>query len=154
MTDDGERISTLDRNLGPRSGSIQEALGREATFGNGLCAQLAMELEVKDSYPDLSRPIQCCSFSRREPLLEVLLDFPVDLEAIAFEENKGLTTALVLAAWRDSLTSCCLLLEAGVNLTKPARPQKARFTPQPSITPGTKWTCFSPTVPNTMSSPR
>jgi hypothetical protein len=150
MTNDGERISTLDRNLGPRSGSIQEALRREATFGNGLCSQLAMELEVKDSYSDLSRPIHCCSFSRREPLL----DFPVDLEAIAFEENKGLTTALVLAACRGPLTSCCLSLEAGANLTIPARSQKARFTIQPSITPGTKWTCFSPTVPNTMSSPR
>ena len=113
-----------------------------------------LKLEVKDGYPDLSRPIHFCSFSGRKALLEILLDFSVALEAIAFEENKGLTTALVLAARRGFLTSCYLLLEAGANPTIPARPQKACSTPQPSITPVTKWTCFSLTVPNTMSSPR
>lgn len=73
------------------------------------------KLEIDPSFPGQSRAIHFCSFARREALLKVLLKHQPDLEVKTFEENKGLTTALVLASWEGSLSSCRLLLEAGAN---------------------------------------
>ena len=84
--------------------------------------------EIEEGYPNLSRPIHFCSLSGRETLLAILLEFPVDLEAIAFEENKGLTTALVLAAWEGSLESCHLLLNAGANPNTCASTESPLYT--------------------------
>lgn len=86
------------------------------------------KFEIKDGCPGLSQPIHFCSFAERETLLELLPNYPVDLEAIAFEENKGLTTPLVLAAWEGSLTSCRLLLEAGANPNSCASAESPLFT--------------------------
>lgn len=72
-------------------------------------------VEPDDTYPHASRGVHFCSLAGRESLLEVLLKYSPDLEALTCEENKGLTTPLVLAAWEGSLISCKLLLEAGAN---------------------------------------
>jgi len=73
------------------------------------------KLEPDDSYSHKTMGVHVCSFSGRERCLEILLNYRPDLEAITLEENKGLTTPLVLAAWEGSLESCRLLLEAGAN---------------------------------------
>jgi ankyrin repeat protein len=67
------------------------------------------------SYAHQTMGVHVCSLAGREPLLAVLLAFAPDLEVVTFEENKGLTTPLVLAAWEGALESCRLLLEAGAN---------------------------------------
>ena len=72
-------------------------------------------LEIDESYPYETRGVHFCSFSGREQLLQILLKHGPDLEVITFEENKGLTTPLVLAAWEGSVESCRLLLDAGAN---------------------------------------
>ena len=73
------------------------------------------EVKPDESYPYDTKGIHICSFSGRERLLNILLKYHPGLEAITFEENKGLTTALVLAVWEGSLESCRLLLDAGSN---------------------------------------
>ena len=73
------------------------------------------KLEPDESYPYETRGTHVCSFSGRERILEVLLRYDQDLEVMTYEENKGLTTSLVLAAWEGSLESCRLLLAAGAN---------------------------------------
>jgi ankyrin repeat protein len=72
-------------------------------------------LKPDDSYPYKTKGAHVCSLSGRERLLEILLKNDPDLEAVTYEENKGLTTSLVLAAWEGSLESCRLLLNAGAN---------------------------------------
>ena len=73
------------------------------------------KIEPSDAYMHPTKGVHVCSFAGRERLLAVLLKHSPDLEAITFEENKGLTTALVLAAWEGSAETCRLLLEAGAN---------------------------------------
>jgi len=73
------------------------------------------KVEPDTSYTHQTKAIHICSFAGREKLLKTLLNHNPALEVITFEENKGLTTPLVLAAWEGSLESCTLLLEAGAN---------------------------------------
>ena len=73
------------------------------------------KVEQDDSYHYETTGIHICSFSGRERLLEILVKHSPDLEVFTFEENKGLTTPLVLAAWEGSLKSCQILLDAGAN---------------------------------------
>ncbi|MEM7386745.1 MAG: ankyrin repeat domain-containing protein, partial [Verrucomicrobiota bacterium] len=72
-------------------------------------------LEEGDPKSSATRAVHFCSLAGREVLLKVVLAHGPDLEVRTFEENKGLTTPLVLAAWEGSLESCRLLLEAGAN---------------------------------------
>jgi hypothetical protein len=72
-------------------------------------------VEPDEAYAYETKGVHVCSFSGREGLLKVLLAHSPDLEAITFEENKGLTTPLVIAAWEGSLESCRMLLDAGAN---------------------------------------
>lgn len=73
------------------------------------------KVEAVDLYRHQTKGVHVCSFSGREPLLGILLKYNPDLEVVTFDENKGLTTPLVLAAWEGSVESCRLLLEAGAN---------------------------------------
>ena len=68
-----------------------------------------------ESYTHETTGVHVCSFAGREKLLSVLLKFEPNLEALTLDENKGLTTPLVIAAWEGSLESCRLLLQAGAN---------------------------------------
>jgi len=86
------------------------------------------KVEPSNSYPYVTRGIHFCSFSGREQLLAVLLEFAPDLEVLTFEENKGLTTPLVLAAWEGSLESCRLLLDAGANPNTSASAESPLYT--------------------------
>ena len=72
-------------------------------------------VEPDDTYTYETKGVHVCSLSGREQLLEILLRHKPNLDAITFEENKGLTTPLVLSAWEGSSASCQMLLDAGAN---------------------------------------
>jgi hypothetical protein len=96
-----------------------QALG-DVLAGSPELAELTLNsnpwrVEPDESYRSETRPVHTCSLAGREKLLKVLLQYEPDLEVLTFEENKGITTPLVLAAWEGSLESCRLLLEAGAN---------------------------------------
>lgn len=67
------------------------------------------------AYTHQTRPIHFCSFAGREDLLAVLLKYDPQVDVFTYEDNKGMTTPLVLAAWEGALRSCELLLESGAN---------------------------------------
>lgn len=94
---------------------LEDVLGESRELVDSSINSSPWKLEPSESYAHATKGIHVCSFSGRERLLDVLLKHSPDLEAMTFEENKGLTTPLVLAAWEGSLESCRLLLEAGAN---------------------------------------
>lgn len=94
---------------------LAELLRRSPSLVNSSINSNPWRLEPVESYRGRTRAIHVCSFAGREQVLKILLDHRPDLELTTFEENKGITTALVLAAWEGSLESCRLLLEAGAN---------------------------------------
>lgn len=69
-----------------------------------------------------------CCFQKREELLKELLRYHPDLESLTFEDNKGITTPLVLATWEGSLKTCRLLLEAGANPNTCASAESPLYT--------------------------
>lgn len=95
--------------------AFEDLLRRHPEFVEASVQSSPWKLKIDPSFPAKSRAIHFCSLAGREALLEVLLKHRPDLEVKTFEENKGLTTPLVLASWEGSLSSCRLLLEAGAN---------------------------------------
>ena len=73
------------------------------------------DVEPDPEYNHETRGIHVCSFAGREKALKVLLGYKPDLEVVTFDENKGITTPLVIVAWEGSVASCRLLLEHGAN---------------------------------------
>ncbi len=52
---------------------------------------------------------------RRAELLELLIEFDADLDALTYEENNGWATPLTLTCWEGNNATLRLLLEAGAN---------------------------------------
>lgn len=97
------------------AGQLRDILAASPQLVHSTINSLPYALAPDPSYKHATTGVHVCSYAGREKLLSALLDHEPDLEAITYEENKGLTTSLVIAAWEGSLESCELLLEAGAN---------------------------------------
>jgi len=94
---------------------VRQVLAASPDLVHSSINSLPYRIEPDAGYRHQTTGLHVCSYAGREELLAVLLAHGPHLEAITFEENKGLTTALVIAAWEGSAKSCRLLLEAGAN---------------------------------------
>ena len=95
--------------------AVQASLEATPQLVHSFIRSYPFNIAPNDNYTYETKGIHVCSFAGRESLLEVLLQYKPDLEAVTLDEDKGLTTPLVLAAWEGSLQSCRMLLEAGAN---------------------------------------
>ena len=63
----------------------------------------------------------------RVELAKLLIENGADIDAIGYEENKGLTPPIVLAAWEGSIEMLRLLLDAGADANLAASAETALY---------------------------
>jgi ankyrin repeat protein len=61
------------------------------------------------------------------PLAQVLIEYGADIDALGYNENKGVAPAVVLAAWEGELALLRILLEAGADPNLPATAESALY---------------------------
>ena len=81
-----------------------------------------------DDFPFSNTALHVASVNGRPELVRVLIEHGADVNAIGFEENKGLTPAIVLAAWEGCLDTMRQLINGGADLNLAASAETALYT--------------------------
>jgi ankyrin repeat protein len=87
--------------------------------------------EKVDVDPDDRRSVAAIHFAAFHgdaDLARLLIEFSADIEQVVYEENKGQTTALVLAAWEGNLETMQVLLDAGAQANVPMPLESPLYT--------------------------
>ena len=88
---------------------------------------VAWKPEEIEGFEFSNTALHTAAVNSRVPLAKLLIKFGADINAIGYEENKGLTPPIVLAAWEGSLEMLRLLLDAGADLNCPASAETALY---------------------------
>ena len=86
------------------------------------------ERKKPSQFPFTNTALHCAAVNSQVKLATLLLSKGADPNAVGYEDNKGLTPAIVLAAWEGSLETLEVLLDHGANPNLVASAESALYT--------------------------
>ena len=86
------------------------------------------QIAAPADFPFTNTALHSATVNGQTELVELLLRYGADTNAIGYEANKGLTPPVVLAAWEGSLETLRVLLENGADPNVSASAETALYT--------------------------